>query len=40
MNGNCIPSGIEKMTYVDYSTFLEKRRKLMAEKIHKYYDAL
>lgn len=40
MKGNCIPSGIETMTYVDYPTFLEERRKLMAEKIHKYYDAL
>ena len=40
MKGNCIPDGIETMTYTDYSTFLEKRRKLMAEKIHKYYEAL
>lgn len=40
MKGNCIPEGIDKMTFSDYQNFLEKRRKLMAQKIHRYYDAL
>ena len=37
---NCIPAGISSMTYMDYPDFLQKRRELMAEKIHKYYDSL
>ncbi len=34
---NCIPAGIENMDYNDYEDFLQQRRKLMAEKIRKYY---
>lgn len=29
---NCIPNGIESMTYSDYQDFLKERRKLMAKK--------
>ncbi len=37
---NCIPEGFENMDVSDYETFLEKRRKLMAEKIREYYYSL
>lgn len=37
---NCIPEGFENMTYENYQEFLEKRRKLMAEKIKRYYRSL
>lgn len=38
---NCIPVEITNMTIEDYGkVFLPARRKLMAEKIRKYYDAL
>ncbi len=37
---NCIPSDIVNMTHENYSEFLEKRRKLMAEKIKEYYYGL
>jgi hypothetical protein len=37
---NCIPSGFDKMTAEDYDTFLNKRRKLMAQKIREYYESL
>ena len=37
---NCIPERIFDMTYENYPEFLLARRKMMAEKIHKYYDAL
>lgn len=38
---NCIPLEIVDMTISDYETkFLPARRKMMAEKIHKYYEAL
>jgi len=37
---NCIPENIFDMTYQDYQEFLLARRKMMADKIHKYYDAL
>lgn len=37
LEANCIPLEIEDMTYNDYQNFLEKRRKLMAKKIKKYY---
>jgi Uncharacterized conserved protein len=37
---NCIPEGIETMTYENYDDFLEKRRNLMAEKIRAYYYSL
>lgn len=37
---NCIPAEIASMTYMDYPEFLQKRREMMAEKIHRYYDSL
>lgn len=37
---NCIPSGIFDMGLGDYDNFLIERRKLMAEKIKKYYESL
>jgi hypothetical protein len=37
---NCIPELTGAMDHTDYSNFLEQRRKLMAEKIRKYYFAL
>lgn len=37
---NCIPSDIVDMQAADYEAFLTKRRKLMAEKIRKYYYSL
>jgi hypothetical protein len=37
---NAIPENIFKMDIDDYEEFLEKRRKLMAEKIEKYYKSL
>lgn len=37
---NCIPENIFDMTYQDYPDFLLARRKMMADKIHQYYDAL
>lgn len=37
---NCIPDGFELMDINDYSEFLAKRRELMAEKIHRYYNSL
>lgn len=37
---NCVPDGFEKMTISDYSSFLEKRRILMALKIKEYYFSL
>lgn len=37
---NCVPDGFEKMTISDYSSFLEKRRVLMAQKIKEYYFSL
>lgn len=35
-----IPVGFENMGIEDYGKFLEERRKLMAEKIKKYYFSL
>ena len=41
MADNCIPLEIVSMSHEDYeSTFLPARRKLMAAKIHKYYESL
>lgn len=40
MEQNAIPSSIFGMELVDYETFLEERRRLMAEKIRKYYFSL
>ncbi|SEP67396.1 Protein of unknown function DUF262 [Lachnospiraceae bacterium RM5] len=37
---NCIPEGFENMTIEDYPRFLDSRRKLMAQKIKKYYESL
>ena len=37
---NCIPADTVEMDYLDYDSFLEKRRKLMATKIRKYYYSL
>lgn len=37
---NCIPDGFESMKIGDYQDFLQRRRELMAEKIHQYYDSL
>ncbi|MBE0516024.1 MAG: DUF262 domain-containing protein, partial [Methanophagales archaeon] len=37
---NCIPDGMENMTVEDYNTFLEERRKLMAQKIKTYFASL
>lgn len=37
---NCIPLDVFNMTYNDYDRFLEERRKLMAKKIRKFYEAL
>jgi hypothetical protein len=37
---NCIPEGMEKMTVADYPAFLSGRRKLMADKIKKYFESL
>lgn len=40
MAENCIPLGFENMTESDYKDFLLARRKLMAKKIHTYFDSL
>lgn len=37
---NCIPKDIFEMNFNDYEDFLEKRRRLMAKKIKKYYQSL
>lgn len=37
---NCVPEGFENMDITDYSEFLAKRRKLMANKIREYYESL
>lgn len=37
---NCIPQSVFTMTIDDYQEFLVERRKLMAEKIKKYYHSL
>lgn len=37
---NCIPTDVFDMEFSDYERFLIERRKLMAEKIRKYYEAL
>ena len=39
-NKNCIPLGFKNMTEPDYKDFLLARRKLMAKKIHTYFDSL
>ena len=40
LNENCIPDGITTMTVEQYDEFLLERRKLMAQLIKKYYQAL
>lgn len=37
---NCIPSEIFDMSFESYNSFLESRRKLMANKIKEYYNSL
>ena len=37
---NCIPDGLEQMGFDDYRSFLDKRRRLMARKIKKYFEGL
>ena len=37
---NCIPDGITTMTVDDYEQFLDKRRRLMAQKIKHYFEQL
>ena len=37
---NCIPDGFEEMSVSDYNNFFEMRRKMMSEKIRKYYFSL
>ncbi len=40
LSDNCIPEEFIGMDVSDYTRFLEIRRKLMANKIHKFYDSL
>ena len=40
MSENCIPEGFENMTETNYKDFLLERRKLMAQKIHEYFNNL
>jgi hypothetical protein len=40
MEANCIPAEIASMDYGNYGEFLEMRRKMMSEKIRKYYGRL
>jgi len=37
---NCIPDGMENMTADDYEAFLTRHRKLMAEKVKRYFEKL
>jgi len=37
---HCIPDGVEEMDADDYDEFLDTRRKLMAARMRKYYQAL
>ncbi len=36
-SANCIPDGMEEMTVDDYTSFLSRRRVLMAQKMRKYF---
>lgn len=40
LSTNCIPESIYEMSYEDYDNFLVLRRKMMAEKIQRYYYSL
>ena len=37
---NCIPANIIEMEHTDYDSFLNERRRLMAQKIKSYYYSL
>ena len=37
---HCIPEGVEQMSVEDYPAFLAERRRLMAQKIRKYFEGL
>lgn len=40
LHQNCIPENVQYMTIDDYDTFLEQRRRLMADKIRVYFATL
>ena len=40
MEANCIPQEIFDMDYTLFEDFLEKRRRLMTQKIRRYYEML
>jgi hypothetical protein len=40
LDENCIPREIVNMDVSDYHTFLEARRKLMAQKVKAYFNSL
>lgn len=40
LKANCIPEDIVHMEHSDYETFLLERRKLIAERLHEYYDKI
>jgi hypothetical protein len=40
LDENCIPHEIINMDVADYHSFLEARRKLMAQKVKAYFNAL
>lgn len=40
MEENCIPRSFVDMTIDNYEDFLKERRKLMAQKLKKYYESL
>ncbi|MBX6354201.1 MAG: hypothetical protein IRZ10_12840, partial [Thermoflavifilum sp.] len=37
---HCVPADVFEMTAADYSTFLKARRRLMAEKVRRYFEML
>ena len=40
LHTNCVPEEVFEMDHTRYAEFLEKRRVMMAKKIHAYYEAL
>lgn len=40
LQDNCIPENIYEMDYRDYGEFIEKRIKMMSNKIKEYYESL
>src|SRR5215212_11992387 len=40
LSTHCIPEGVEEMSADDYPNFLAERRKLMAQKIRRYFEGL